>query len=402
MSYNPIEIEDLGKRFYPRRERYRTLKSTVVDLLKLKRGVQKSEFWALRHLSFCVKKGETLGIIGANGAGKSTLLGLIANTMLPTEGKIRVEGRMSTLLELGAGFHPDLTGRENIFLNGSILGLERREIEKRFDQIVAFSQLESFIDVPVKHYSSGMYVRLGFSIAVEVDPDILLIDEVLAVGDETFRKKCLNKIVDFQKRGKTMLIVSHDLETLKKICDRIMLIDEGKFIDMGLPLEVVEKYRELGLHKQAGILVKEWGTREVEIKGVKFLNARGEETQHFLTGDKITVNIPFYAKRRIERPCFGFAVTDKEGRICYGTNTLLEKYSIPFIEGKGVMSLIIDSIPFFHGKYFFSLAVHSEDHQAHYHRLDNQYVIWVESGKKTEGFVEIPCRWEIKSVVGDR
>ena len=392
---NPIEVRNIGKRFYPRRERVRTFKSAVVDILRLKREVKKIEFWALRKLSFSVEKGKTLGIIGANGAGKSTLLGLIANTMLPTEGEIKVAGRVSSLLELGAGFHPDLTGRENIFLNGSILGLKRFEIEKKFKQIVSFSELESFIDVPVKHYSSGMYVRLGFSIAVEVNPDILLIDEVLAVGDETFRKKCLNKIVDFQKDRKTMLIVSHDLDTLKKICDRIMLIDEGKFIDMGEPLEVVEKYRELGLHKQAGILVKEWGTREIEIGQVKFLDAGGKGTQHFLTGDRITVQIPFCAREKIARPCFGFSVTDREGRICFGTNTLIEKYSVPFVQGKGVINLTIDSIPLFHGKYFFSLAVHSEDHQKHYHRQDNQYVIWVESEKKAEGFVDMKCRWEM-------
>jgi len=390
----PIEVKNVGKRFYPHREVYRTFKSTVVDIFKRKKR-KKIEFWALRNISFSAKKGETLGIIGANGAGKSTLLGLIANTMLPTEGEIKAEGRISSLLELGAGFHPDLTGRENIFLNGSILGLEREEIEKKFDQIVAFSELENFIDMPVKHYSSGMYVRLGFSVAVEVDPDILLIDEVLAVGDETFRKKCLNKIVDFQERGKTMLIVSHDLDTLKKVCDRIMLIDEGKFIDMGEPLQVVERYKELGLQKQAGLLAKEWGTREVEFGKVKFLNARGEESQRFMVGDKIIIKIPFYAKKKIEKPCFGFSVTDREGTICYGTNTALEKYTIPLIEGKGSLDLIIESMPLFHGKYFFSLALHSEDHQKQYHRQDNQYVIWVESEKKAEGFVEIPCKWEM-------
>ncbi len=235
-----IVVERMGKRFRLQRSGTRTIKSAMLDLMR-NRGAGKNAFWALQDMDFAVDRGETLGIVGANGAGKSTLLSLLAGTKVPTTGSIRTTGTISSLLELGAGFHPDLTGRENVFLAGAIMGLSR-QMRERFDAIVDFAGMRDFIDQPVKHYSSGMYVRLGFSVAVEVDPDILLIDEVLAVGDENFQKKCLQKIDAFRRAGKTMLIISHDLSTIQTISDRILFLDQGRIEGIGDPREVIGRY----------------------------------------------------------------------------------------------------------------------------------------------------------------
>lgn len=391
---NRIIVENLGKRFNIQGPKERTLKSTVLDLITGR--TKKKDFWALRGVNFSVEDGETLGIIGPNGAGKSTLLGLIAGTITPTEGKIYTEGRISTLLELGAGFHPDLSGRENIYLNGSILGLSKKDIDKRFNEIVSFAELEAFIDTPVKHYSSGMYVRLGFSVAVIVEPDILLVDEVLAVGDAMFRRKCIRKIEEFQKRGKTMLIVSHDLETIKNISNRILLLDEGKIIDLGEPSNVVEEYIRLGLYRKGELVIKEWGTRDIEIERVILCDRYGVEKQRFTSGNPMYIKIYFNAKQRINNPVFGFSIADGEGRLCHGTNTLIENYKIDSVNGKGVMVLEINPLTLLQGKYYLSLAIHSEDHKTHYHRRDNWYVFWVEPDRKADGFLNMPCKWRLE------
>jgi len=358
---NRIRVENIGKRYVIQGPKERTIKSTVIDLLRGRH--KKQEFWALRNVSFCVRDGETLGIIGPNGAGKSTLLGLIAGTLTPTEGKIEVNGTVSTLLELGAGFHPDLSGRENIYLNGSILGLSKKEIDKKFKKIVEFAELEPFIDVPVKHYSSGMYVRLGFAVAVEVDPDILLIDEVLAVGDAMFRRKCLKKIDEFQKSEKSMLVVSHDLETLKKISHRILLLDEGRVIELGDPAGVVDEYLRSGLYRKGEVVIKEWGSREVEIVRVEMEDEEGKPAQRFLCGRKMRVKIYYKCnKDQISNPVFGFSIADGEGQLCYGTNTQIEGYKIDKITGKGMIELEFPQLTLLQGKYYLSLAIHSWDH----------------------------------------
>ena len=386
-----IDIQHISKKYILRKEAARTLKSTVLSLIK--RTTIKNDLWALKDVNLSVDKGETMGIIGANGAGKSTLLGIIAGTITPTEGTVTVNGRMSTLLELGVGFHPDLTGRENIYLNGSIIGLSREYIDKKFDDIVNFAGLANFIDIPVKFYSSGMYVRLGFSVAVEVDPDLLLVDEVLAVGDEVFKKRCLGKMADFQKNGKTIVVVSHDLETVKRICDRVMLLGEGKILDLGMPEKVVEEYKRLGLQQQDNIVEKEWGTREAEIVDAKFYDKNGVETARFNSGEAITVKIFYRCKRRIDDPIFGFSIADFQGKLCFGSNTIIENYPIDYINGEGSIQLTIEPINLMRGKFFFSLSLHSRDHQTNYHRLDNMFTIWIISDKKAEGFVDLPCKW---------
>ncbi len=392
-NMNRITVSNVGKRYNIKGSWDRTLKGSILDIIRRRR--RNKDLWALRGVDFNLRTGETLGIIGPNGAGKSTLLGLLAGTIWPTEGKIKTTGTLSTLLELGAGFHPDLSGRENIYLNGSILGLSKKEINRRFNDIVDFAELEAFIDMPVKHYSSGMYVRLGFAVAVEVDPDILLIDEVLAVGDAMFRRKCLSKIKEFKKDKKTMLMVSHDLETIKNISDRILLLDEGKIIDLGDPSRVVEEYLRLGLFKKGELVRKEWGTRQVEIGKVILCGADGNEKEKFLSGYPLCIKIYFNAREKIKAPVFGFSVVDGEGRLCYGTNTIIEKYDIDNIEGKGVITVNLNPLTLLQGKYYLSLAVHSADHKQQYHRRDNWYVFWVVPDRKADGFLNIPCQWRL-------
>jgi ABC-type polysaccharide/polyol phosphate transport system ATPase subunit len=392
-----IVVEKLGKRFLLRKERDRTLKGTLLGVLRgggvlRGRGVR-NDLWALRDVNFAVRRGETFGVIGANGAGKSTLLGVLAGTIRPTEGRARVAGRISSLLELGAGFHPELTGRENVYLNGSILGLPRASIEAKFDDIVRFAGLAEFIDSPVKHYSSGMYVRLGFSVAVEVDPDVLLVDEVLAVGDEAFRKKCLGKMAEFQRAGKTIVVVSHDLETVKKICSRVMLLGEGRVLELGQAEAVVEEYKRLGLQQQDDVYRREWGNRAAEITRVEILDANGTATERFRSGETMRVRIRFEAHEPIADPVFGFSMADYQGKLCYGSNTAIAGTEVGPIDGSGSVELTLEPLNLMRGKFFLSLALHSRDHQVHYHRLDHAWTFWVVSDTLAEGFVELPSTW---------
>jgi ABC-type polysaccharide/polyol phosphate transport system ATPase subunit len=371
-----------------------TLKSAALGLLG--KSPPREDFWAVRNISFQVREGETLGIIGSNGAGKSTLLGLITGTITPTEGEISSRGRVSSLLELGAGFHPDLTGRENVFLNGSILGLRKKDIVRKFDDIVGFAELEEFIDMPVKHYSSGMFVRLGFSVAMEVDPDVLIVDEVLSVGDEKFQEKCLHRIRRFIKAGKTLLIVSHSMETIQSMCDRTLLLNRGEQVVLDKPGRAIHEYRNIGMYdEKEGVSVKEWGSREMEISGVSFRNGAGKETQRFLSGEPLRIRIGYRAKERIANPVFGFSVTSSEGQTVFGTNTQIESFEIPVVEGEGVLELEFSPLPFMRGKFFFSFSIHSDDHLTNYHRQENFHSISVTPATNEEGFVKLPVKWRI-------
>lgn len=236
---NAIEMKSVTKRYRISHEKIPSLKNTILR----GRRTTYQEFLALDDVSFDISNGQTFGIIGSNGSGKSTVLKLIANILRPTSGEVVVNGSLSALLELGAGFHPDLTGKENIYINAAILGMRKKDVDKRLDDIIEFSELEKFIDTPVKHYSSGMYMRLGFSVAINVNPDILLVDEVLAVGDLAFQAKCYKVIYNFMKMGKTIIIVSHDLDTIADLCSRVMFLKVGKIQNIGKPLDVVAKYR---------------------------------------------------------------------------------------------------------------------------------------------------------------
>jgi ABC-2 type transport system ATP-binding protein len=240
-----IEVNDVWKRFRLREDRADGFAKLFTSFLsaRKKRGSAQSDFWALREINFSVDENSSFGIIGANGSGKSTMLKLLTGTMKPTRGEIRVKGRKSSLIELGAGFHPDFSGRDNVYLNGLILGLSKNDIRKKFDEIVAFAELEQFIDVPVKYYSSGMNARLGFSVATAVEPDVLIIDEVLAVGDISFREKCMNRIAEMQKKGVTVILVSHSLGDMERVCDNAMWIHQGRVMGYGDAKKISAEYQ---------------------------------------------------------------------------------------------------------------------------------------------------------------
>jgi len=394
-----IKVSGLSKSFNLSRRGSLTLKAMALDCLRKLQGRTDPTrlLWALKNISFEVRPGEVLGLIGANGAGKSTLLGLLAGTMAPTTGSVTTQGHVSSLLELGAGFHPDLTGRENIFLAGATMGLSRRQMQDRFDAIVEFAGLSAFIDQPVKHYSSGMYVRLGFAVAVEVNPDILLIDEVLAVGDAAFQRKCMKRMEEFRRLKKTMLIISHDLNAIQAISTRILFLDGGEIKGDGPPAEMVDVYEAFWRRKNSLEFQREWGTREVLIETVEFRDGAGQPSDKFEWGQPLRVRIRYRAARRIEKPVFGFALSDSAGRLIYGNNTQIEGFEISVIDGVGEIGLDFPHLNLAQGTYLFSVSVHSADHQINYHRLDHAFVFAVQSARRFEGLSHIPCNWQMIS-----
>jgi len=405
-----IEVEGVSKSFrkYTNRE-ISTVKDLFVKGLFRKDTFETETFWALRDITFSVEKGKMLGIIGRNGSGKSTLLKLLAGIMRPTSGSIRVNGRVSALIELGAGFHPDLSGRENIFINGIILGLSKNEIRDRFDDIVRFSGLEDFIDTPVKAYSSGMYMRLGFAIAINVDPDILLIDEILAVGDEEFQHKCLNKINEFKRRGKTLVFVSHDLGSVERLCDEVVWVEDGVLKIGGLPRMVIDRYTEyvssfeeiraFENHQQALAEAKKgsanrWGTREVEITSVRLRDCNKQERYLFEDGEPIEIVLSYRAKKKIEDPVFGVGIFKDDGVCIYGTNTAIDGIGMGTIEGEGnvVFSIVRNNLV--EGSYLLDVAVHKRDGQP-YDYQSRLYSFIVRSKVKDIGIYRPEHNWSM-------
>ena len=285
---------------------------------------RKQEFWALRDVSFGVERGEALGIIGHNGAGKSTILKLLSGITTPTTGEITINGRLAALIEVGSGFHPDLTGRENVFLNGSILGMRRREIAEKLESIIDFAGVRDFIDVPVKRYSSGMYVRLGFSIAAHLDPDILLLDEVLAVGDAGFQEKCLRRLGELERAGKTIIFISHDLSAVERLCDRVLLVQQGRIIADGSPRQVIAEYRQSGVNFVASTPPAIHGgtiSKRAEITSLNFFDEGGREAATLSTGECLTVRVECQANDRIADAVINVLFYDGAGKLdCHFTS----------------------------------------------------------------------------------
>ncbi|MGD2041115.1 MAG: ABC transporter ATP-binding protein, partial [Anaerolineae bacterium] len=316
-----IRLDQVSKQFRLRQERPRSLQELFLKGIRLQLRNPREKYWVLQDVSFQVAKGEMVGIVGENGAGKSTLLKLLTGIIEPTSGTITVNGRVSSLLELGAGFHPDLTGRENIYLNGSILGFNRAQMDRLFDSIVDFSEMERFIDVPVKHYSSGMFMRLGFSIAINVQPDILLVDEVLAVGDQAFQLRCLDRINEMKRRGVTILLVTHNMDSVREMCDRAIWLDDGHIRAQGSGNQVLDQYlscvfaedqEQILSSGPQGVADRQttldaaceesgtdwrWGTGEVEIVNVQILDDQYAESTTFRTGDTLIVRIHYLAHK---------------------------------------------------------------------------------------------------------
>ena len=390
---NAIEARHLGKCYWLQG----SVAPTFMNVLtQWRRRRSRKLIWALNDVSFDIHKGETVGIIGPNGSGKSSTLGLITGTTAPTKGTVKTYGRVASLLELGAGFHSELTGRENIFLYGAILGIPRKIIKQRFDAIVEFSGIKEFLDMPVKFYSSGMYVRLGFAVAVEIDPDILLIDEVLAVGDIAFQVKCLARIRDFQRRGKTLVIVSHALQTVEEFCNRVFLIHKGQLVAQGDPAEVIFTYLRSYMGEGGNIRTVEYGSKDAEITNVRLLNADGMETGTFETGQPMIVEITYNTKKQIEKPVFGFSVKTGNGMFVFGSNTQLTGYNIDTINGQGCVRLTMDQLSLMNGNFFLSLSIHSWDHAIQYHRMEDWYPFVVKNPTGTLGLFHLTTRWEMQ------
>ncbi len=386
-----IEAVNLGKCY----QRRGTAMPTLLGTLSGMRRGKTEPFWCIRGANFEIPAGRTVGVIGPNGAGKSSLLGLTAGTITPTEGYVKTRGRIASLLELGAGFHQELTGRENVFLNAALLGIPREDVKKKFDRIVDFAELKDFIDMPVKQYSSGMYVRLGFAIAVEVDPDILLVDEVLAVGDIAFQLKCLDRIRNFQRRGKTLLFVSHALQTVEEFCHEAFLIHHGRLVERGAPGDVILKFIRSYMGEGGGLYTQEYGTRAVEFGAVRLLDGTGNEAGTFETGGSMTVEIPYVAKKRVERPVFGFSVKTGNGFYVFGSNTQIAKKEIPSIEGEGTVKLDLSPLRLMQGNYFLSLSIHSWDHKEQFHRREDWWPFRVKNGTGAEGQFMLDTAWKV-------
>jgi len=425
-------VTKVYRRFSNRRQ-FATLKSALLKGTLLRDLHPDETFAAVRNVSFAVPQGSTYGIIGRNGSGKSTMLKLVAGITKPTEGSVRVEGRISALIELGAGFHPEISGRENVFINGIMLGLSKREITKRFDEIVEFAEVKDFIDAPVKTYSSGMYMRLGFAVAINVDPDVLLIDEVLAVGDEAFTHKCLDKFAEFRRRGKTILLVTHSLNLVEKFCDDVLWLDSGRIRGEGDPRRVVSAYitdvakteeknlaaldaraRERVDHaaptsagaasEAAGDAIDppanmftasegRWGSREVEIVDVRILGEDGAAKQVCQSGEAVSIQMTVRAHKKVEDVVFGVGVFNADGVCCYGTNTDIEELEIAEFSGEQTVTFRIKSLDMVEGTYKIDVAAHRVDGYPYdYHRL--LYSFRVKSHTKDVGIYRPPHTWE--------
>lgn len=403
---NPvIELENLGKRFEIVTENPQSILELLISRLPGSQPSQqrdKHDLWAVKDVNLAIEPGQCLGIIGQNGSGKSTLLKLVARILRPTTGRITVRGRVSALLELGTGFHPDLTGRENIYLNASVLGLSKKDTEAHFNSVVAFSELEEYIDTPVKYYSSGMYMRLGFSIAVHVDPQILIIDEILAVGDQAFQEKCINHIYDMKQKGTTIVLVSHNLDVMRKLCTHLVWMEKGEIRAYGAAEKLIQQYLrflfERGHHPSPKTTKKfeRLGTGDVEITAVRLLDDEEEEEEDFLTGEAMTIEINYVAHKPVENPEFGLAIYRQDDVQVSGPNTQFSGFPIDRINGPGVVRYCIPELPLLPASYVISVAVHDTQYALTYDHHDKAYEFQVSGGGTREifGLVHIPATWE--------
>jgi len=351
-----LRLKRVSKKYRIRRE-VDSNSSFVQKLLALRN--RREDFWALRDISFNVQRGEALGIIGHNGAGKSTILKLLSRITTPSAGEIMINGRLSALIEVGSGFHPELTGRENIYLNGSILGMLRREITKKLESIVEFAELRQFIDTPVKRYSSGMYVRLGFSIAAHLDPDILLLDEVLAVGDAAFQRKCIQRITELNKNGTTIVFISHDLQAVQRLCGRVILLKKGHIEADGDAAKTIALYESSSrqLHAPERRLAGHGVSHEAVVTSLTFYNGAGKESLSFETGQPMKVTLNYEAHQPLEDVIFEVQFYSQENRLCsfFSSETLGEQIDLE--AGKGSITFDCSSVGLGPGVYFVDTGI---------------------------------------------
>jgi homopolymeric O-antigen transport system ATP-binding protein len=366
-----IQVEDVSKKYDLGKIGQETmLRERLVSLLKNPFARDKNPgdtLWALKNVSFSIKKGEVVGIIGRNGAGKSTLLKVLSKITHPTSGRIRVAGRVASLLEVGTGFHEELSGRENVYLNGSIMGMKKREVDSKLDEIVAFAGVERFIDTPIKRYSSGMRLRLGFAVAAHLDPDVLIIDEVLAVGDAGFQKKCLGVMEDLRSGGRTVLFVSHNMAAVENLCSRGIWIDNGQIRDDGETRAIIQSYMSTFSKAEDGgsdlsRIETRRGSGEIRYTRIEFLSQDGRQQSVTRSGDPVTIRLHYHAGKRIPYSSFGFRLTTDLGTLVTDTSTWHHGIDIPEIPpGDGHIDLEIDSLNLLQASYYLSLWITGQD-----------------------------------------
>jgi ABC-type polysaccharide/polyol phosphate transport system ATPase subunit len=404
-----IVLENVGKKFMLTHQRNEGTGGFFSSFPGKKTA---TEFWALRDINIEIEKGERVGIIGRNGAGKTTLLNILAGISSPTIGKVKINGRVTSLLTLGAGFQDELTGRENILLNSSILGMSRSETNQKFRSIVEFSELEGFLDSPLQTYSQGMHLRLGFSVSIHADFEILVIDEILSVGDVSFQKKCFDKFHEFKGQGKTMVIASQSLDIIERLCEKVILLENGSIVEEGDPQRVIGRYLELlkdtslsetfyHRYGQAKWQVdkrfwgKKEGSKEAQITEVEITNSRGKKTNRFKTQEPAFVKVHFNVDKEIEEPHFGVAIFREDGVYCYGPNTLFDGCRIERIDkGRGFFSIEYKSLPLRKGKYRLSVAIWDKNEVWAYDYHACVYSLEIIGENESGELLELKHQWE--------
>ena len=399
MSASAVIVEDLWKNFRLYHERNQYLKAAILR----GRRARYEEFWALKNVSFEVPTGTTFGVIGSNGSGKSTLLKCLTGILVPDKGSVKVHGRVSALLELGAGFHPELSGRENVFLNGAILGLTKKEIAAKFDDIVEFAGLADFIDTPVKNYSSGMFVRLGFAVAAHVDPEVLLIDEVLSVGDESFQRKSAERIEQFRRDGRTIVFVSHGLTLVEQLCETVAWIDKGDLRMVGRAGDVISAYQGESHQAQRveGELGQRWGSGEAQIVGVTLRDGTGQATELLTSLEPATVKIDLTAHMPIQDTVVTLRIDTLSGHPVWGSSTRRNGKAMGLLDGPASVEVDISSLPLLEGVYDLTVAVtdHTEMHP--YDHWEKKVRFEVRQYKAYDlGTVHFPSEWSITGTRG--
>ncbi len=409
-----IEVHNVSKRFRVNHERHTSLKERMVHWRRTRAAERVAdEFWALDDVSLTIQPGETVGLLGHNGSGKSTLLKCIAGIYEPTSGEVVTRGRIAALLELGAGFHPELTGRENVYMNGSILGLSKRDIEARFDDIVGFAELEPFIDNQVKHYSSGMYVRLGFAVAVTVEPEILLVDEVLAVGDENFQRKCLDRVRQFQREGRTIVVVTHNPDMVRQIGDWAAVLDHGRLVATAPPGEAIREFRDyLLLGRPIWAHVTDAAetapatpaapeerdpSSRLSITGVRVEHANQHRRPYLLPGESLDIRVAYHAAEPIDDVVFALDVIDIEGKHLVGVNTDGLGTELGVLLGPGEIVFTIAGVPLLDGTYPLSFGVHSHSGGVIYAQRYQRDSFEVMNPGQKHGLVDIPVSARVEA-----
>jgi ABC-type polysaccharide/polyol phosphate transport system ATPase subunit len=393
MQPGEMRIDGLSRRFRVRARGTNTLKSAAL----LRSRSRPVDVWALRDVTFAAAPGSGLGLVGRNGSGKSTLLRIVAGIIKPTRGRVEVGGRIGTLLELGAGFHPDFTGRENVYLNGSILGLKRAYIRERFDEIVEFAELEDFIDVPVRTYSSGMFMRLGFAVASHLNADVLLLDEVFAVGDGAFQRKCLERVLQFKREGGTIVFVSHDASAVERLCERAILLREGAVAFDGPTHDALTEYHRLLADERdpaerAGGLT-EWGSGEARIRNARVCGRDGEERGHFEAGEPFSLRLTLATERAVAPPRLSYELRDEGERLLAGGGRETAEVGWPAAAGEVAVRFDVPALPLAHGRFHFALSLAGSESGHVYHRLEQAAPFAVYPGGGERGAVLLDGTW---------